>query len=179
VSETPVEALFAIDAESPEDVFRGVHFPDHRWNGWAMPSFPREQVERIIARFGQPGQTTFTWDGDVLLVHEADYAEEPGYTPERVTPDAAGNYPLGAGSWTWSEVEIPEGVDMGAFLAWSMSATRAYVSANNEALTASHLLDGDQPGVNHGQRARTAADAALATWQAEHPAPTAQTHPAR
>lgn len=85
--------------------FRATYDPAIRWNGWlGAPAFDRSEVERIIA---WAEGSTFTWDGDVLIHSEDDYAaEDPeGYKPERIEPDENGRYTVGAFNWVWSELD--------------------------------------------------------------------------
>lgn len=43
------------------------------------------------------------WDGDVIVIIDPEYADNPGYQPDRVSPDTAGRYGIGAGAWCWFE----------------------------------------------------------------------------
>lgn len=108
-----VPGSFCIDNSSDDEPFAGFHNPASTWNGWACPGFPRPEAERIATWTNQmyaedPDPTRMTWDGDALLMHEPDYADEPGYQPERFEPDTDGLYWIGAWSWTWSEVNETE-----------------------------------------------------------------------
>lgn len=86
--------------------FRAIYDETLRWNGWiAAPRFERSEVERMPA-WAAEGHT-FTWDGDVLLLGTNDYADEPGYAPERIEPNDDGTYCVGGFAWTWYEVDRP------------------------------------------------------------------------
>lgn len=115
--QNPTLALFGIDATGPDDTFQGWHDPAERWNGFAVPVFPRHEVERIIQWVIRTGPTDappdrFEWDGTDLVHHEADHIDEPGYTPLRYRPIDLGSgepvYAIGAAYWTWSVVEVTE-----------------------------------------------------------------------
>lgn len=47
------------------------------------------------------GRARVTWDGDTVVVTDPHYSDEPGYTPERIGPDAHGRYGIGAFGWCW------------------------------------------------------------------------------
>lgn len=95
----PYEAMVAVDAAGEYD----------RWNGWvAGPTFDRPTVDRIAAMLDADhadgaDSDYITWDGDVAVVHSRVYANDPGYAPERIAPDANGRYSIGGWSWVWSE----------------------------------------------------------------------------
>lgn len=85
-------------------VFNAWHDPRDLWNGWLCPVFDRDEAARLaewIAGYSTDG-TTAVWEGDVLVVTEGQWAEEPGYVPERYGP---GTYPIGTYLWTWYEAE--------------------------------------------------------------------------
>jgi hypothetical protein len=88
-----------------EQFFRAMYDPSVRWNGWiGCPWFDRAEAERIIP-WASVGQS-FTWDGDVLVMVTHDYADDPGYVPDRFEPDGPdGRYSIGAFAWTWYEDE--------------------------------------------------------------------------
>lgn len=103
--------LFGIDAESPADVFRGVHDPRNRWNGWANPRFPRSEAERIAAwsnrmaeEYGEDCADRFEWDGDVLVRLDCNFDEGEEPQRYRIEPDAQGFYAVGYYGWCWSEL---------------------------------------------------------------------------
>ncbi len=78
-----------------------------RWNGWLCPAFDRENVDRIAAYNATVPDVTdqLTWDGDVLVIADPDYPDEP---PERMEPVRWHDglyWPVGAWSWTWYEVK--------------------------------------------------------------------------
>lgn len=72
-----------------------------RWNGWAVPLFTREVAERVVAdqeklRAGDPDVPRLEWDGDVIVLTDPQYPDEP----TRVEPTADGEYDMGLG-WCW------------------------------------------------------------------------------
>lgn len=87
--------------------FRGWHDPADRWNGWATPSFPRAEVERIIAWIDlttdpdDDFRMVFRWRGPELTVFE----RQGDDVHEIVYPGHGGCYALGAGAWTWECID--------------------------------------------------------------------------
>lgn len=83
---------------------------DAHWNGWAIPSFPPGEVERFAEDSRKQAQRDRVEldnvdidreaDGRVrrVLVHDPDYG-----STDVVMPDSAGNFPVGAMSWCWTE----------------------------------------------------------------------------
>lgn len=135
-----VKGLFAIDGTSTEDVFDGWHDPGSRWNGFATPSFERAQAERVIAWVARSYAdydpenvpTTFAWDSDVLV--QSDHEYDDGTSDEhiqRIEPDRHGRYPIGAYSWTWQEITIPQGWNLENWLDYGNEKTRVHVLASN------------------------------------------------
>ena len=59
-----------------------------RWNGWACPHLPRESVEALMRDLAtdHANEIRLEWDGDDVLMHELNAADEPGYSPQRYTP---------------------------------------------------------------------------------------------
>lgn len=90
---------------------------DHYWNGWACPYFPHgsvDEVVRNIRKFSERNpdleSVAVSWDGDVLVLLESDYPDEP----ERVETalltyegEELKLWPLGTYSWTWIESDVP------------------------------------------------------------------------
>jgi hypothetical protein len=144
----PVNGLFAIDATGPDDVFEGWHDPDNDWNGFATPSFDRTNATKVIAWVTQAEgdwadpTTTFRWDDDVLLMTETHSPGEKYVT--RIEPDDHGRYPIGAYSWTWNEIHIPEREQLGPWLRRIHEQNIVHAHANN--LT---IDRGTQTGLNH------------------------------
>jgi hypothetical protein len=169
------EALFAIDPGSPDEVFPGFHDARIRWNGWACPEFDKPVAERIVTwsntaneEFATEEAITLRWDGDQLFITE--YGEE-----FPLGPNAHGRYPIGAFSWTWSEVEAPDEVDLATYLVQSRACTQAYVDAANGA-----LRDAYDNGADTTQAclaAHTAGDMALRILDADAGQPAAPTTP--
>jgi hypothetical protein len=74
------------------------------WNGWAVPSFRRPVVERLVRTLGRYDDARVGWnrpDDDSVIVMEFD-AE----TPYAVIRDASGRWPIGARAWTWDLVDV-------------------------------------------------------------------------
>jgi hypothetical protein len=95
---------FRTCASSPQ--FDGFHDPQHGWDHWSVPSFERDQVDRIITWvMDSPDDGEhLAWSGDTLLHRLGD--AEPGRI-EQIDPDAAGRYRIGARSWPWLDVSVP------------------------------------------------------------------------
>ena len=86
------------------------------WNGWACPSFTKAQADKVVeyvnsfTEMDEVDKTVIQYnaeldryevieannglEGDELEFYSGDYSEELG---ENL-------YPIGSGSWTWSEV---------------------------------------------------------------------------
>jgi hypothetical protein len=82
-----------------------------QWNGWLVPHFSRPVAEMVVRWLNRcaeefpEGSCRAEWDGDAVLITDPIYeAEEPGYVPDRVTPDRQGRYCIGGYSWCWTEV---------------------------------------------------------------------------
>jgi len=92
------EARFALDDEGHLE----------RWNGWLVPYFTREEVDRygdyVQSLDAEESELAWIeWDQDVLVVHHPENAGVGEYAIERIVP-VDGLYPLGDG-WTWQLVE--------------------------------------------------------------------------
>jgi hypothetical protein len=91
----------------PAQVAAGEH-----WNGWAVPRFTREVVERIAADTHALAERL---DPDTVVLvrlrgRRAELVTDPGTGEEAiktVTPDADGRYAIGARAWTWDVVPDP------------------------------------------------------------------------
>jgi hypothetical protein len=72
---------------------------DHYWNGFLYPHFDKAAIDTYIAwQAGVAGEyARLQWRGTVL--HVVEQGDEYDIEP------VDGLYPLGAGSWTWQEVE--------------------------------------------------------------------------
>jgi hypothetical protein len=84
------------------------YFPAHlaadKWNGWAVPSFRRAVVDRIVRVLGRYGDARVGWsraDRDALVVHEMD-----ANAPYQVDRDGSGRGPIGARAWAWWLVDV-------------------------------------------------------------------------
>lgn len=81
----------------------------YRWNGWVVPRFRREVAELVMEWVTEwnelsshpAEQDRLTWNGDTIWHNRVD-GEDVEST--RVVSDRDGYYPIGANSWTWSEV---------------------------------------------------------------------------
>lgn len=132
---TFVKALFAIDARTPDDVFEGWHDPEDHWNGFGVPSFDRDNALKVIAWVADyedseaSPRTTFRWDDGNLIMTET-YDDEEQYE-QHIGPDAHGRYWIGASSWTWNEIQVPDGEALGVWLQRSNENAHVYAAANN------------------------------------------------
>lgn len=105
------------DEDNPNYTFRG-WATGQTWNGWQMPAFPLEEVDRLIA-LRAPGLSKLRWSEDhrkVIIQEWECYVDKncPGcedceYTVEEVlvaTKDGIEvAWPIGAGAWTWMRVD--------------------------------------------------------------------------
>ena len=78
---------------------------DRRWNGFAMPFFTRDVVDRVIA--DTFGWARFAVEDGVPTVRTTD--DDPSYSVDDVAVplvevDGVTLYGIGAGSWVWDEV---------------------------------------------------------------------------
>ena len=103
------------------------------------PSFDRANALRIIAWVAQnedpeaTPRTTFRWDGDDLVMTESfDQGEQ---YDQRVEPDPHGRYWIGANSWTWDEIQVPNGETLDAWLQRTNEDAHVHAEANNIANT--------------------------------------------
>lgn len=99
------KAIFCIDVFSNNYV--GYTFGTH-WNGWEIPFFNKETVNRILADIGEEASDIakqFHWEGDVLI--ETDENGEK-FNVFHVADDLGElHYQLGNG-WVWEMEEIIE-----------------------------------------------------------------------
>ena len=105
------EAIFTIEGEL---YVEGVHIPQMRWNGWAMPSFPLESVE-VIAKFLAEQNADYEQGGIVVMVdgvpHWKDLNDEGVAYLDPITPykvDGVDLYDIGSGCWCWDDVTVPD-----------------------------------------------------------------------
>ena len=134
-----VRGLFAIDAIEPDDVFEGWHDPNLRWNRSPIPAFDRANTLKIIAwtaRKEGPSadpRTTFRWDGpDLVMTETYDDGEQ---NEQRLSPDTHGRYWIGARTWVWNEIKVPDGESLSAWLQRTNENTYVYVAATQIANT--------------------------------------------
>lgn len=83
---------------------------DGTWNGAAIPFFRRDVAKLVVdwinaTHAKNRDAARAHWDGDTVVLIEAEAEAEPGYTPERITPDHGGRYGIGARAWTWNLVD--------------------------------------------------------------------------
>ena len=93
-----IKSEFSLDFET---FYKGYTSGD-LWNGWECPSFPFEEVMKMIAdKVGEDIELTYDESKDVFTTTEDDYIEE--YTPQMVNfgGDIIKVYPIGAYGWTW------------------------------------------------------------------------------
>ena len=87
---------------------------DIHWNGFACPSFRRPVADAVVEWINATADadpvdaTRAAWDGDTVVITDSCYADNPGYTPERIGPDRHGRYPIGAFGWCWQvAIDVP------------------------------------------------------------------------
>ena len=76
------------------------------WNGWEMSHFERAEAERLIRCLGDE-RAWFDTERDAFVTLSQD-GEDEVWASETVTildGSAVKVYPVGAGAWTWDEVE--------------------------------------------------------------------------
>lgn len=84
---------------------------EHRlrtWNGWVLPAFPREEVERIRAyndaRLAEGIEVDrLTWDEGGRLIATSHEGTDDAWT-EAIDPvdiDGVPHWPVGSMGWTW------------------------------------------------------------------------------
>lgn len=83
---------------------------NYRWNGWVIPRFSKETAEKLVAQFneateGHPDNGTLSWEGENVVLTTPAGAYDENEWRDVFEPDPDGYYPIGAMSWTWSEVE--------------------------------------------------------------------------
>lgn len=84
------------------------------WNGWAMPLFPKEEADKLIAQLVLQGETVARYDEEKdeyqIQLDDSDYLE----TYPAVEVDGMKLYDIGAGSWVWEE-EYTKAEELRAF----------------------------------------------------------------
>jgi hypothetical protein len=98
-------AQFAVDGL--EGTFEGYTMGE-MWNGWAVPYFPLEEAQRIIAEYAaQPpsldGQTRGEYDPDRDVIRLYDPSADEWDEIGSVDLDGHTLYPVGSCLWTWEE----------------------------------------------------------------------------
>jgi hypothetical protein len=86
------------------------------WNGWGMPYFPRDSVDKLIKLLdADPHIPKIRWadNGEDVIYHDgeedADGNSVPTVMSPHVMPDGTWAWPIGAGSWCYDSVMFPEG----------------------------------------------------------------------
>jgi hypothetical protein len=80
------------------------------WNGWATPSFPFTEAQRLVFALTADSETTGRYDaaGDAFVtkMSHADEEEDVWSAEEVVLPtgEKVKVYPIGSRSWCWDEV---------------------------------------------------------------------------
>lgn len=68
-----IKTLLCLDAED-SPLYEGWHDPAEHWNGWAVPYFEREQLDKVVAdnsdclRWGKDGLEWFD-DVSIEIIH--------------------------------------------------------------------------------------------------------------
>lgn len=97
--------LFTLDGDDPP--VPG-YWDGTRWNGWAMPHFPRESVEQICKMLEKVYRTARTEKGYRLIPHDERDDSETAEVLEATAPRPADGLPEETflfDGWTWSEYE--------------------------------------------------------------------------
>ena len=108
------KAIFTLDPLG-DQTFSG-YTDGGLWNGWAVPSFPKEEAERLVSVWNALGYKA-DYDGanDFFRFASMDQAgnPDPDLSDEEdaehfgsVMHDGLILYPIGAGSWIWDEIRI-------------------------------------------------------------------------
>lgn len=75
---------------------------------WITDTPPVEQIVAAITaqrtQSGHEDELQMEWNGDAIIETDPAYIGREGYQPTRIEPDQDGMYPIGAYSWTWSEL---------------------------------------------------------------------------
>ena len=115
-TETPIgtplrKALFTIDAFEMASATAPRQFPGytdgHILNGWACPSFTREQAHTLVAGWQALGASaSYDPEADEFVFGPLDPSQGEELERYRAV-DSGGQYlyPIGSGSWIWDEME--------------------------------------------------------------------------
>ena len=80
---------------------------DGTWNGAAIPYFRRDVAKLVVDWINASHDKDRVsarahWDGNTVVLIESEAENDPGYTPERITPDRNDRYGIGARAWSWN-----------------------------------------------------------------------------
>jgi hypothetical protein len=74
------------------------------WNGWSMPFFPREAVDKLIAQSEAESIYPMRWEGDTVVMYDEQDDEAVRVTPITM-PDGLPAWPVGSGWWCWNSIQ--------------------------------------------------------------------------
>lgn len=78
-----------------------------RWNGFGMPAFSKSVVDEMLTDWANSGfAENVRWEGGQLFVYDPSEDDTYEVTPVTIPGIADPLYPLGAGSWTWDQIEF-------------------------------------------------------------------------
>lgn len=106
------KAIFTIEGGM---YVEGIHIPSNRWNGWAMPLFPKESAE-VIARFLNDNCADFREGGIIVMeegipcwkeIDDMD-GKEVTYPIVPEVIDGTEYFDIGSGGWVWDDVDFPD-----------------------------------------------------------------------
>ena len=103
------KALFTIDGWITAE---GIHDPERRWNGWAVPFFSLEEVDRIAKVVDAKHNPAEHWETIVIRGGKV-FSEYYGFEEDEDTSEEVGTiehegvtyYGVGATSWVWDVYE--------------------------------------------------------------------------
>lgn len=94
-----------MDEDPDTQVFAGFWDPTTDWNGWAMPFFPKAEMDRIAADWPNasydPASDTFTFPHDPEVYGEV----EPDLITGIDHPTFGRLYDTACVGWTWSAMD--------------------------------------------------------------------------
>lgn len=103
------KAYFNIDLQ--DEYYEGYHIPSERWNGWAVPYFVKEVIDKLINAMQEHEiKIVFDEKNEKYIVSFKDSDEIEEYTKE-IIETAEGKkevYSVGGGSWIWYEYSFED-----------------------------------------------------------------------
>jgi hypothetical protein len=144
------EWMLADEGQDPAEVALPAYLLS-RWNGWAVPAFPREAVDRVIAvqdqmRAADPNAdevlARLEWDGDAVIVTDRTYGEE--YV-DRIEPQTVGGeqvWDMGLG-WTWDTLDFEDPARPTPEQREAFSALRSSLADGESVYSETALVGGD------------------------------------